>query len=393
MSVLDATLWARDYRRLERASPHSASAYLRAAAKRSGRSPISLALEAIRLSRAPGRLSLAEYVQFGLDDSALDEAARLRFVSERLLDPIVSVCNDLRWWAPAWDRWLAERLFASLDVPVASTVAVVARGARSYPGVRVLRTPAELRRVLPEHLAQSGPIFGKEIWSQRGCGAFLLAQADPEGVVLEAEGAFTYERFLDEVLGPLDYVLQPVVPNHAFLDQYTTHLATIRLCVLVADDVARIPFAVLKIPGPGSVTDHFWREGNVACELDPATGVIIRARTVDVFGTCEHVEHPALGIDLVGETVPLWSDVLALARRSAEILAPLRYQALDVALTPQGPLLVESNVRGSISFLQLATGRGFLTDEVQDFLRSCGVDVARPPRLSPTYLQFVAPRL
>ena len=46
---------------------------------------------------------------------------------------------------------------------------------------------------------------------------------------------------------------------------------------------------------------------------------------------------------------------------------------MDVAITPDGPSLIEINSGGAFDLPQLASGRGLLTDEVQAFFAACGV--------------------
>ena len=46
---------------------------------------------------------------------------------------------------------------------------------------------------------------------------------------------------------------------------------------------------------------------------------------------------------------------------------------MDVAITPAGPMLIEINTGDGFDLPQLASGRGFLTDEVQEFFSECGV--------------------
>ncbi|MDE0456655.1 MAG: hypothetical protein OXI15_05130 [Chromatiales bacterium] len=62
--------------------------YLRHAARTSGRSPVSLAMEFLKLLRGPGKLTLPEYVQCGVHDPALTEDGKRRFPSESLHWPI-----------------------------------------------------------------------------------------------------------------------------------------------------------------------------------------------------------------------------------------------------------------------------------------------------------------
>ena len=133
-----------------------------------------------------------------------------------------------------------------------------------------------------------------------------------------------------------------------------------------------IPFAVLKLPSRDNVADQFWRPGNIACDVDPDTGKILRARTKDRLGTADHEIHPTTGVPLVGETLPMWDRVIALARTCAPVFAPVRYQSMDIAISGDGPVLIEINTGGGFDLPQLASGRGFLTDEVREFFRECG---------------------
>ena len=71
--------------------------------------------------------------------------------------------------------------------------------------------------------------------------------------------------------------------------------------------------------------------------------------------------------------MPLWAAVLDLARTCSQMFAPVRYQSMDVAITPGGPVLIEINTGGGFDLPQLASGRGFLTDDVRAFFRECGV--------------------
>ena len=69
----------------------------------------------------------------------------------------------------------------------------------------------------------------------------------------------------------------------------------------------------------------------------------------------------------------MWDDVISLAFACSRIFASARYQSVDVAITPDGPMLIEINTGGAFDLPQLANGRGFLTAEVQEFFSECGV--------------------
>ena len=69
--------------------------------------------------------------------------------------------------------------------------------------------------------------------------------------------------------------------------------------------------------------------------------------------------------------------MLEIARTCSQVFAPIRYQSMDVAITPNGPKLIEINTGGAFDLPQLASGCGFLTDEVLHFFTDCGVKLGR----------------
>jgi hypothetical protein len=175
-------------------------------------------------------------------------------------------------------------------------------------------------------------------------------------------------------VGATSYLLQRVERNHGFFAPFTDGLATVRVCILVGERSIEIPFAVLKLPARESIADSFWRPGNVACGLDVASGRVATARSRHRFGTTDHHAHPETGAPLVGETLPMWDAVLGLARACAPIFRPVQYQSMDIAITPDGPVLIEINTGGGFDLPQLASGQGFLTDQVREFFRACGYE-------------------
>ncbi|MEQ8387939.1 MAG: sugar-transfer associated ATP-grasp domain-containing protein [Alphaproteobacteria bacterium] len=345
--------------------------YLRHAQARSGRRPMELAREFLRLTRGRGRLTWPEYVQYGVyDTDRLSPAAQAEFITNTLHWPITHACCDMTWQATTEDKWLCARILAGTSVKMPRTLAVIDKSARSYPDTEKLSTTAALR----DFFTTPGilPVFGKENRGICSFGAFLATDADGQAVHLKGHGPIDYKTFLERFVGETPYLLQESETNHPFFAPVTDALATIRLCVLAKDGAIGIPFAVLKLPARDNIADSFWRPGNLACALDPETGDILTVRSKDAFGTTDHPAHPETGTPLLGRTVPEWPRVLELARACAPVFAPLRYQSMDIAVTGNGPVLIEINTGGGFDLPQLASGRGFLTEAVADFFRASG---------------------
>lgn len=345
--------------------------YLRHAQMKSGRRPMELAREYFRLYRGRGRLTLPEYVQYGVYDTARYSAEeQSRFLSLAQHWPITRICCDMTWQATTEDKWLCAHILARAGIPVPETLAVIDRTDRAYPGTHKISTAAQFR----EFVTSSGfaPFFGKENRGICSLGAFLAEGGDVGAVHLTGQGALAYDAFMDQFIGSTPYLLQQLVTNHGFFDRYTNNLATVRVCILVTEAGVRIPFAILKLPAKGNLADSFWRPGNLACNLDVASGAVLRIRSKDKLGTTDYDVHPETRMPLIGEKLPMWDQVIDLAKRCAPIFQPVRYQSMDIAITPNGPVLIEINTGGGYDLPQLASGEGFLTDEVCEFFRACG---------------------
>lgn len=339
------------------------------ASRKSGQSPFALGREFMRLNRGRGKLTFNEYVQYGVYSTSLTPEEKERFITNTLHWPITAKCCDMTWQATTEDKWLCTQLLEGAGITTPPILAIVDQTDRAYPGTHSISDAAGLRDFA---LSYNKPFFGKENRGMVSFGAFMVVAAEKDRIFLKGRGWLDYETCMGQLMGATSYVLQPVEINHGFFRHYTDALATVRVCAARSEAGLTVPFTVLKIPSKDNIADSFWRPGNLACDVDPVTGMIRKSRSRNAFGTTEHDKHPVTGSSLVGETIPHWTALLDLVSAASSIFAPLRYQSMDVAVTERGPVLIEINTGGGFDLPQLATGRGFLTDEVTDFFRSCG---------------------
>lgn len=327
--------------------------------------------EYYRLHRGPGELTLPEYVQYGVYDTARNSPSRqAQFLTNTLHWPITHRVCDMTWQSTTEDKWLCSHILARSGIRIPETLAVIDKGGRDFPGTRKISTPEQLRDFA---MAQGAlPYFGKENRGICSLGAFLVEGADENALRLKGHEPIAYDQFMARFVGDTPYLLQRLERNHSPIARYAENLATVRVCLLVDKTGVRIPFTVLKLPARRNIADSFWRPGNLACDVDPASGKILTVRSKNALGTTDHEVHPETGVRILGETVPAWDQVLTLARRCAVIFQPVRYQSMDIAVTGDGPVLIEINTGGGFDLPQLASGRGFLTDEVRDFFRANG---------------------
>lgn len=104
----------------------------------------------------------------------------------------------------------------------------------------------------------------------------------------------------------------------------------------------------LKLAGATSLTDNFLAgtSGNMMAHGDPDRGVLRGGKRLSDAGTglVEVTHHPRTGLPLDGFEVPHWSAAVELARRAhADAFREFRALGWDVAVTADGPVLLEAN--------------------------------------------------
>ena len=325
------------------------------------------------LAEGPGRLTADEYIRNGLHlPNRYSDAERAAFLSSDLHWPIVTRVCDMSWYGAVDDKWLCQSILAGASVPVPVTLAVTDRTKRQFPGTPTLRSAADLAGFLFQRKGR--PFFAKPVRGIGGHGAILISRVDGTRVHVEGHGAMEPAAFWD-ALGPVPYLFQDILENHPVLAKLASHLATIRLNVFVYDDMVTLAFAVLKLPAAGNVLDSPLRPGNIVCDVADPEGVIRSIVTSTGTDRVSHALHPETGAPMLGLALPYWAELRKIAAMAALVFAPLRYQSMDIAITPTGPVVVEVNAGGSLGMVQRATRAGFLQPHVRHFLTVCGVDI------------------
>ncbi len=185
-----------------------------------------------------------------------------------------------------------------------------------------------------------------------GSGFLALAcsyrQESVELRLLDQTQSLSVSEFFREQLSALQHdaawILEAYCEQHPWYAALnSTSLNTIRLYArLASDNSVEMLGAYLRIGRGGSVVDNA-SAGGVFCLIDLATGTLAPAR-INEYDSPDVPQHPDNGIQLAGAVLPLWEDVLALARHCVRVFPGVRFAGLDIALTPTGPVIIELNV-------------------------------------------------
>lgn len=83
--------------------------------------------------------------------------------------------------------------------------------------------------------------------------------------------------------------------------------------------------------------------GNIAAPIDITTGRIIGAGVYSDITKEEVTVHPITGVELIGFQIPFWKETVEMSIKAALTFTDNRSVGWDIAITSQGPTLIEGN--------------------------------------------------
>jgi len=195
---------------------------------------------------------------------------------------------------------------------------------------------------------------GAERWEWRGDGRYRshTGEVCTESQLVEQLAQRSHEK-------PL--LVQRRVVNHPEITDLTTGaLATARLMTaLNEDEVPEVVWAVFRMGlDPSSPVDNY-HAGGLVTGIDLETGALSQASAggspgmprVAGFVRCD--EHPRTGARIQGRKLPFWPEAMDLARSAHAAFPRVAVVGWDIALAPDGPVLIEGNSAPDVDLMQV----------------------------------------
>ena len=132
--------------------------------------------------------------------------------------------------------------------------------------------------------------------------------------------------------------------------------------MLTHNDKAEVDIvsSFLRIGAGGSIVDN-GSSGGLFVGIDQESGVLKRTGYRDMkFGGGEFMEHPDTGFKFENFKVPYFKEACELAKEAAKYI-PNGFIGWDIALTPNGPTIIEGNEDPHLFMSDVAYG-GLLTN-------------------------------
>lgn len=298
--------------------------------------------------------------------------------------------NDPAWKVVLDNKWLFYLHYRRFGLALPEVYGIYEQGTGFRSTGQSLASTEDLRSFLQE--VKPPALVAKPLGGIMGKDVLILSELryadDTITAVTNTGQALTFEQLAD-ILGRrptvryymnggyrLDlpgYLLQEKIQQHPFIRElapYTTN--TIRVVTFLdhQNDV-NILFTILRLGRRGNMADN-WDRGGISVAVDKETGVLGAGVLKPKYGGQWLEVHPDSQVRFAGQVVPYWREIIDLCSRAARVSPRVRSIGWDVALTPQGPMLIEGNPDWDLAMVQVHTD-GLLQPEIRAKLAEFGL--------------------
>jgi hypothetical protein len=237
---------------------------------------------------------------------------------------------------------------------------------RAGPGTTLPPTDLFIKPVagFGGHGAMSWEYVGEEMYRSESAHAFCasLGLALPGVASLAVLRAANLAELVLWLSAHMEMMVQERLTNHPEMGDLSNG-ALLGLRVLTGSIDGRAEFlrGAFKMPVGRSVTVNF----GIVAPIDEATGVLGSATP---FGpdTTRFTHHPDTGAPIAGRQVPEWNTIKSLAIAAHEALPDYTFVGWDLALTPQGVVVLEGNPGWGAESLQKPHGSPLMDTRFMD---------------------------
>ena len=191
----------------------------------------------------------------------------------------------------------------------------------------------------------------KPILGHAGRG-IILAVNRADGIVIKtkrSECNLAEYEFKDKSI-----IQEIVTQNSAIAEISNASLNTIRLISLLTRSQEVIILSASMRFGVGNAFVDNWSAGGIAVGVDYSNGTLMET-AYDKHGG-QYYEHPDSKVVFNNYKIPCWDDVIKIAHKVQEACPFYKLIGVDVAISKNGPVLIEINANPDIVFQEQTAG-------------------------------------
>ena len=210
------------------------------------------------------------------------------------------------------------------------------------------------------------PLFGKPQDFSGSFGSALISAIEGDALVLGNGRRVNLDAFCQEIVGDYasGYIFQTALSQHADMSSVTGDaVGSIRIATVRQDVMPEVLYSSWKIPAPKAMSDNFWQDGSMIAPVDITTGQVGQCRIGTGLNARNIDTHPVSGKAITGMQLPCWDEACTMAREVHAMLPEFGVIGWDIAVSPEGPLIIECNTNPIHTLYQLAHCRGIYNDD------------------------------
>lgn len=162
--------------------------------------------------------------------------------------------------------------------------------------------------------------------------------------IIEKSGSFYFEDYIDQ---------------HSEINKISSSAVNTIRIISIIDNFGNVKIigSVFRI-SVNSPIDNY-SAGNIAAEIDPDTGVVLTGG-IRKRASCDeyHDYHEVSKQKIKGFSIPYWVECINMVKKAALVVPEVRTVGWDVAITEQGPIIIEGNSKWNKDTWQIPAGYG-----------------------------------
>lgn len=161
----------------------------------------------------------------------------------------------------------------------------------------------------------------------------------------------TIEDVYNELKALPEGIVEGYIVQHPAMSEYSRNsVNTVRVVTVRNDGEVHLLYAAFRMAGGDAVVDNF-HNGGVLAIVDTKTGEIV-TDAIDLHGE-KYENHPSTGKKIKGFVIPHWDAIVAVLKEAGKKVDGIGYVGWDIAVTENGPVLIEGNTAPAPNVLQL----------------------------------------
>lgn len=212
--------------------------------------------------------------------------------------------------------------------------------------------PSTLETLFHAH----GAVFVKPADATQGANCALIEPSEKSGYLRANHVEMRMNDFFADMQS--DLLIEEVVKQHeALAALHPQSLNTVRMVTMKKENGEMYLEQAIQRVGVGDMRVDNFSKGGVAISVTDDGKLISFGRRKD-FSLPNFVKHPDTGIKFEGYTIPYFKQAVDMVLRAHQLNKGLNGVGWDVAITENGPLIVEANPFFDFDIMQTTT-RGY----------------------------------